>query len=105
MAQAAQEAAPDATVILFGSRARGDHRKGSDVDLLVVVDTDDTARLRAIEGRAGKAAYRKLLEFSVKLGFDVIGMTREKFGYCRRARNHVAGQALRDGVIVNDRRV
>jgi predicted nucleotidyltransferase len=30
------QAAPQATIILFGSRARGDAREGSDLDLLVV---------------------------------------------------------------------
>ena len=38
IAAAAQESDPQATVILFGSRARGDHRPDSDVDLLVVWD-------------------------------------------------------------------
>ncbi len=102
VARAAQKAVPEATVILFGSRARGDHRKGSDVDLMVVVDTEDTALLRAIEGAAGKAAYRKLLEFPGKFGYDVVGMTRRKLAYCQRARNHIAAQALRDGVIMNE---
>jgi predicted nucleotidyltransferase len=45
-------AAPGAKVVLFGSRARGDGRPGSDLDLLVIEknDVDDpraeSARLR-----------------------------------------------------------
>ena len=35
-AKAAQDAVAPDTVILFGSRARGDHRPDSDVDLMVV---------------------------------------------------------------------
>jgi uncharacterized protein len=31
---------PTATVILFGSRARGEQRKQSDIDLLILVDND-----------------------------------------------------------------
>ncbi len=32
--------APGATLILFGSYARGDHNEESDIDLLVLVDKD-----------------------------------------------------------------
>lgn len=31
---------PDATVILFGSYARGDYREDSDIDILVLIDKD-----------------------------------------------------------------
>ncbi len=101
VASAAQEAVPEATVILFGSRARGEHRPGSDVDLLVVVDTNEPTELRAVRGSADQAALRKLSEFQGKFGYDVVGMTRDRFGYCRRAPKHMAAQALRDGVIMN----
>lgn len=50
IAAAAQANDPDATVILFGSRARGDHRPDSDVDLLVV--WDDTLPRPAPRGKA-----------------------------------------------------
>lgn len=51
-----RHAAPDATVILFGSRARGDAQGGSDVDILVVEPSvasafDEENRLRdAVRG-------------------------------------------------------
>ena len=101
IAAAAQESDPQATVILFGSRARGDHRPDSDVDLLVV--WDDTLPRPAPRSKAESDAARR--EFSRLLGgigHDNISMTRRQFGYCRRARNHIAAQALRDGVIMND---
>ena len=100
VARAAQAAAPEATVILFGSRARGDHRAGSDVDLLVIAD--DRPTLLGVKGDVSKAAYRKLKEVGGRFGVDVIGLTRERFNYCRRARNHIAAQAIRDGVIMNE---
>jgi uncharacterized protein len=31
---------PDATVILFGSQARGDNKEGSDIDLLVLINAE-----------------------------------------------------------------
>ena len=48
-AQAAQDAARPAVVILFGSRARGDWREHSDIDLLVITEEEDT---RVAQGAA-----------------------------------------------------
>ena len=36
---------PDAQVILFGSRARGDYRANSDIDLCVLIDHADRRRI------------------------------------------------------------
>jgi len=35
-----QQVAPDATVILYGSEARGEARHGSDIDLLILTDKE-----------------------------------------------------------------
>ncbi len=35
---------PDATIILYGSYARGDNRKDSDLDLLILLDKDKVTR-------------------------------------------------------------
>lgn len=31
---------PDATVVLYGSYARGDHKENSDIDILILIDKD-----------------------------------------------------------------
>ena len=80
---------------------QGDHRPNSDVDLLVVVNDTSELSDRRVKNIADGAAWSKLSELPGKFGYDVIGITREQFGYCRRARNHIAAQALRDGVIMN----
>lgn len=38
--QVVSKTAPDATVILYGSEARGDSRPDSDIDLLILVDRE-----------------------------------------------------------------
>ncbi len=88
------------SVILFGSRARGDFGPDSDIDLLVITDS----RLSRTEYRASsKAAYAKMDELygRCRFGVDVLDMTADEFRDKRRARNHVAGQAARDGIDMN----
>ena len=94
-ALAAQKAAGGNTVILFGSRARGDHREDSDIDLLIVYEGISR------EGQARRAVARHFAGNPPALGVDIITMRREDFEYCRRAPNHVAGQAARDGIAMN----
>lgn len=98
-AQAAQEAVVPDTVILFGSRARGDYRPNSDIDLLVIHQHHEA--LNAVH--RAKAAAR------ARIGADqpdppivrITAISRENFRYACRAENHVAGQALRDGVAMS----
>lgn len=95
-AKAAQQAVSPDTVILFGSRARGDHRPNSDLDLLIVC-VDDTVGPVA---RARKAVRTHFEANPPRLSADVIPIQKAKFDYCRRAKNHVSGQAMRDGIIM-----
>lgn len=58
--------------ILFGSKARGDSRPWSDIDILIVVDRDDWHLSHAISDLAADVS----LEFNVLLGPRVIGRER-----------------------------
>ena len=97
-AQAAQDAAWPAVVILFGSRARGDWREQSDIDLLVITEDEDT---RAAESVAhwGVKAWEKQRRSGLQV--DIIPMTRRQFDRCRRAKQHIAGQADTYGVVMS----
>ena len=53
-------------VILFGSRARGDHREDSDIDLYVVVDDDAPRERVSGEKRyAARNGYRGALDMLI----------------------------------------
>ena len=79
---------PDA-VILYGSRARGDHRLDSDVDLMVILTGTPGTRPKPLPSIPASP-------------YDVNILVRDLhwFQRCRRARNHVAARAARDGVII-----
>lgn len=97
-ARAAQAQVPDSTVILFGSRATGRHRPGSDIDLLIVTNKQDPI---GAEIRARKAALGYLKANPPRVPVDAIGIRRGQFERFRRANQHIAGQAARYGVTVS----
>lgn len=97
-AKAVQSELTEDTVILFGSRARGDHRPNSDVDLLIISEAGPGAG----RGRAIRVAREYFRDNPPRLRVDVVTMDARTFNYCRRAKNHVAAQAMRDGVLMSD---
>jgi predicted nucleotidyltransferase len=58
--------------VLFGSKARGDSRTWSDIDVLVVVDEDDWQFQHAISTIGARVS----LEYDVLIGPRVIGQQR-----------------------------
>ena len=57
---------------LFGSKARGDSRPWSDIDILIIVDRDDWQLSHAISTLAADVS----LEYDVLIGPRVIGQER-----------------------------
>ncbi len=96
IAQAVQDEMPGARVILFGSRARGDHRPNSDTDLLIIIP-DDTNRVDWQTQARWKAA-RERERLATQTGCDVSVMTKTEFETNRLAARHIAGRAAAYGV-------
>ena len=100
VARAVYDAVPLDTVILFGSRARGDYRPDSDIDLMLIYSE-----------RISKEDYRKASEaahdaidriFGTRwVGVDLLIMPKSTYLRCRGGINHVTAQAARDGVDMN----
>lgn len=76
-------------MILFGSRARGDARANSDVDLLLVVADDRDLT------QAGLAAHRAI--FPPQVGFDILPMRETDF---LSGETLLARVARREGVVL-----
>ncbi len=94
-----EEVDPD-QIILFGSRARGDARAGSDVDL-VVVESEPFGRERSRRLETVRL-YRSLAGFGVAK--DILLYSRDEVEYWRDSLNHVLARALREGRVLYERR-
>ena len=80
---------------LFGSRARGDHRKNSDVDLLIIMeDTPANPWLEDLRQRARRAQKDLMPEAS---GIDVICMSEPEFLSRMHLRNNMANNIAKEG--------
>jgi uncharacterized protein len=82
-------------VILFGSRARGDARPDSDVDLLVVFQTCENTRLQAV------AISSELQGLGVSK--DVVVTTPDEITAWGHLIGTVLEPALREGRVLYDR--
>ena len=86
-------------VILFGSRARGDARIDSDVDL-VVVEASPFGPGRSRRAEAARL-WRALAGFRITK--DILVFSRTEVDYWRDSLNHVLARALREGKVLYER--
>jgi predicted nucleotidyltransferase len=83
-------------IILFGSRARGDHRPDSDLDLLLVKDSTEPRHRRVVR------AYRALRGLGIPK--DILWYTPQEVADWAGVVNHVICRALEDGRILYEKR-
>lgn len=87
-------------VILFGSRARGDHRADSDVDLAVIVPQGDLDAQQRYDLREQAHTVAVGMADGRFRRIDIIIWTESEFRTQKRSINHVAGRAWREGKIL-----
>ena len=83
-------------IYLFGSRARGDARQDSDVDLLIVVSEPfgpEHSRFQQIN-----RVYRALSPF--RIPNDVLLYSSDEFAKWSQSLNHVVGRCSREGKLL-----
>ena len=83
-------------LILFGSRARGDERRDSDVDLLIVAPSDLPRWQRVVP------VYRALAGLGVSK--DIVWWTPEEIAEWRGVRTHFINTVLREGFVLYENR-
>lgn len=95
IAQRIQGAAPEAeSVLLFGSRARGDAREDSDVDLVVLVP--DGCDARALALRARRALW------GMGLSFDLLVLTQNDWQRLRASSAWYDSELTREAQRLDD---
>ena len=82
-------------VLLFGSRSRGDAREDSDVDLLIVKNSDEPLHLRAVP------AYRALRGMGIPK--DILWVTPGEIAQWRLISNHVVTRGIKEGKVLYDK--
>ena len=100
IAEAIQKAIAPSVVILHGSRARGDHRPDSDLDLLIVSVPEAHQNTSA-----GQAAEAYMRSNPPTLDLDVVSIPLKDFQRLRHAKQHIAGQADHWGTYMSDYRM
>lgn len=82
-------------IIMFGSRARGDARPDSDLDLLIIKDSSEPRHRRTIP------AYYALAGLAVPT--DILWRTAAEIAEWERVPNHVTTRAIREGKVLYER--
>jgi len=93
-----READPD-TVILFGSRARGDARPDSDVDLLIV----EREPFSPQRSRRQETARLYLALRNLAMPKDLLLYSRDEFEQLKDSAHHIVGRAQREGMVLHER--
>ena len=83
-------------IILFGSRARGEARPDSDIDL-IVIEKEPYGRTRSRRLRAAML-YEALMRCGVPT--DILLYSQSEVNYWRHSINNVLARALREGKIL-----
>ena len=90
VARAVYDAVRPESVILFGSRARGDYREDSDIDLLVISD-DCYSRDARMKAQRAAAEATQHIYGAYLFDTDLVWLPREKYVECRGGINHRGG--------------
>lgn len=93
-----REANPD-TVILFGSRARGDARADSDVDLLIV----EREPFSPQHSRRQETARLYLALRKLAIPKDLLLYSRDEFERFKNSPHHIVARAQREGRVLHER--
>jgi predicted nucleotidyltransferase len=85
---------PDAKVLLFGSRARGDYSKDSDFDVLVIT----AQNLSETKKKNFRIKIHQALVNSLELPFDILLNSETEISIKRKLPGHVVRSAMNEAI-------
>jgi len=85
---------PDAKILLFGSRAKGNYRQDSDYDILVITQN----LLQEKEKTSWRNKLNKLLVLTLHAPVDVLINSEKEVSDKKNFPGHVIQWALKDGI-------
>ena len=85
---------PDARVLLFGSRAKGDNNKNSDFDVLVI--TKNNFQLQ--EKRAWSRKIASSLVDAIHAPFDIIFHSEDEVNTYKNYYGHIVRYAMKEAI-------
>ena len=86
-------------VILFGSRARGNHRTDSDIDIMVVYDRLQHPDVPNTVGQSARAYAAEL--YGIPITVQFLWVPRTLFDHWSRTLNHPIVHALLEGIFIH----
>ena len=90
---------PNDAVMLFGSRARGDHRSDSDIDLLLLNGTGKKDNKQPYLQEAGNQAAARIYGQDPHPEVQVVAMHPGRYQRTKHSRNFLAGHIATDMVL------
>ena len=86
-------------VILFGSRARGDNKPTSDLDLLVI----EKGKFSKERSRWNETKKIRMALKDYKMSKDILVFTEEEVNYWKDSINHIIATCLEEGKVLYER--
>jgi len=90
-------------VILFGSYARGNPTEDSDLDVLVVLDSDERSKTFDEFIKRGRPVSVAVREIRKKVAMDLIVYTLAEFEYLRKQKDFFVEEIVETGKILYER--
>jgi len=91
-------------VFLFGSYAKGIATKDSDLDVLVVLDSNEFAKTFDERMKRWDMIYPVVLEINRKIALDIITYSKAEFEYLLKDRDFFVKEIVDTGKILYERK-